>query len=324
MVQPLALPIHRLQTQDICAMKDLLRIADLNPDDLDLLLDLAAEQKRDPYRHGDLLRGDLVVLYFAKPSTRTRFSFEAAVHRLGGSAVTVGTSDLQLGRGEAVEDTARVIRTFGHEEVRRFAAAAHIPVVNALTDLHHPCQTLADLQTLRERFGSVRGLHIAYVGDGNNVAHSLLEGMALAGGHITLACPTGFEPREDILLEAEQVARYTGGSVNRLSDPFGAVRGAEAIYTDVWSSMGSDESQYHARIRALQPYQVNEELLSHAAPGAIFMHCLPAHRGEEVTAEVIDGPRSVVFDQVENRAHTEQAVLVALLERRLHGSRDAA
>ncbi|HLF76964.1 MAG TPA: ornithine carbamoyltransferase [Dehalococcoidia bacterium] len=310
-------------------MKDLLRTASLTPDDLTYLLDLAAEQKADPHRHPNLLRGDVVALYFAKPSTRTRFSFEAAVHRLGGSAVTVGPSDLQLGRGETIEDTARtishfarafVIRTFAHGDIRCFADAASIPVINALTDLHHPCQSLADLLTLRERFGSLRDLRIAYVGDGDNVAHSLMEGVALAGGHISLGCPAGYEPSPEILAKASEIAAGTGGSVTLCSDPWEAVAGAEAVYTDVWLSMGNDASEREERHAKLAPYQVNEVLLDRATPGAIFMHCLPAHRGDEVTADVMDGPRSVVFDQVENRAHTEQAVLIALLERRLRGT----
>lgn len=311
-------------------LKDLLRTADLTPDDFELLLDLAAEQKADPHRHSDLLRGDLVALYFAKPSTRTRFSFEAAVHRLGGSAVSMGPADLQLGRGETIEDTARtishfvrafVIRTFSDDDVSRFAATASIPVINALTDLHHPCQSLADVLTLRERFSSLKGLRIAYVGDGNNVAHSLMEAMALAGGSIALACPAGYEPDRDIVTAAKRLAFVTGGSVEVYEDPVEALAGAEAVYTDVWLSMGDSESEREERQRRFAPYQVNERLLAQAAPGAIFMHCLPAHRGEEVTEEVMDGPRSVAFDQVENRAHTEQAVLIALLERRLHGSR---
>lgn len=309
-------------------MKDLLRIAELSPVDLTLLLDLAAEQKQDPHRHPDLLRGDVVAIYFAKPSTRTRFSFEAAVHRLGGSAVTVGPNDLQLGRGETIEDTARtishfarafVIRTYSDDDVVRFATAATIPVINALTDNHHPCQALADLLTLRERFGDLRGVRLAYVGDGNNVAHSLLEGVALAGGSITLGCPPEFQPNEDILCRAGEIASRTGASIRVVSEPELAVEGAEAVYTDVWLSMGNSETEREARLAALTPYQVNEHLLTRAAPGAIFMHCLPAHRSEEVTADVVDGPRSVVFDQVENRAHTEQAVLIALLERRLSG-----
>jgi ornithine carbamoyltransferase len=312
-------------------LKDLLRTGDLNPDDFELLLDLAAEQKQDPHRHSDLLRGDLVALYFAKPSTRTRFSFEAAVHRLGGSAVSVGPSDLQLGRGETIEDTARtishfarafVIRTFADEDIQRFARAASIPVINALTDLHHPCQSLADALTLRERFGSLSGLRLAYVGDGNNVAHSLMEAMALAGCEIALACPPGYEPEPQIVAQARRIAAGTGGSVEVESDPIAALAGAQAVYTDVWLSMGNAESERTERNRRFGPYQVNEALLAHATPGAVFMHCLPAHRGEEVTAEVMDGPRSVAFEQVENRAHTEQAVLLALLERRLRGWRE--
>jgi ornithine carbamoyltransferase len=202
----------------------------------------------------------------------------------------------------------------------RFAKAASIPVINALTDLHHPCQSLADVLTLRERFGSLKGLKLAYVGDGNNVAHSLMEAMALAGGNMALACPVGYEPRRDIVAAAKRVAAVMGGAIEVLQDPVEALSGAEAVYTDVWLSMGNSEIERAERQTQFRPYQINEQLMAHAPPGAIFMHCLPAHRGEEVSEEVMDGPRSVVFDQVENRAHTEQAVLMALLERRLHGS----
>jgi ornithine carbamoyltransferase len=252
------------------------------------------------------------------------------VHRLGGSAVTVGPSDLQLGRGETIEDTARtishfarafVIRTYSDDDVTRFAQASTIPVINALTNGHHPCQALADLLTLRERFGSLRDVRIAYVGDGNNVAHSLMESIALAGGHITLGCPADHLPDADVACRAKEIASETGATVRVVSDPRDAVRRAEAVYTDVWLSMGDADVEREARLMALAPYQVNEHLLEDAAPGAIFMHCLPAHRGEEVTTEVVDGPRSVIFDQVENRAHTEQAVLLALLERRLQGAK---
>jgi ornithine carbamoyltransferase len=310
-------------------MKDFLRISDLSPRDFALLLDLAAEIKAEPSRHADLLRGDLVAVYFAKPSTRTRFSFEAAIHRLGGSAVTVGTSDLQLGRGETIEDTARtlshfarafVVRTFADSDVARFAAAATIPVINALTDGHHPCQALADFLTLRERLGTFAGRKLAYVGDGNNVCHSLMEAAGLAGMDIAVATPPDYEPDRAVAETARRLATSSGARIHVTNDPRAALEDAVAVYTDTWMSMGVPESERAARMEVFMPYQVNELLLSHARPGAIFMHCLPAHRGEEVTADVIDGPRSVVFEQVENRGHTEQAVLLALLERRLMGS----
>ena len=311
-------------------MKDFLRIADLSPDDFELLLGLAAELKADPHRHRELLAGELVALYFAKPSTRTRFSFEAAIHRLGGSAVSVGTSDLQLGRGETIEDTARtishfaralVVRTFADEDLVRFARAATVPVVNALTDGHHPCQALADMLTLRERFGNLEGRKLAYVGDGNNVAHSLIEASALAGLDVAVATPPGFEPREDVVAVAMARAAMGGSTVAITNDPRVAVTGADAVYTDTWLSMGTPEMERAERLARFGPHRVSEALLAWAKPGAIFLHRLPAHRGEEVDAEVIDGPRSVVWEQVENRGHTEQAVLVALVERRLTGHR---
>lgn len=311
-------------------LKDLLRIADLKQDDLNQLLDLAAQFKTDPESRGKPLDGDTVVLYFAKPSTRTRISFEAAVAHLGGLPAMVGPDELQLGRGETIEDTARVvseyarafvIRTFSDDDVRRFAAAASIPVINALTDKHHPCQALADLLTLRERFGRLSKLHIAYLGDANNnVTHSLMEGCALAGANLTIACPPALRPDPEILGWSEMEADWHGAAVTLTDDPHAAVAGADAVYTDVWLSMGEPESIRAERVRLLRPYQVTMELMSQAAPSAIFMHCLPAHRGEEVEAAVIDGPQSIVFQQAENRLPTEMAVLYALGNELLTGT----
>jgi len=310
-------------------LRHLLRTSDLSPVDLARLLALAAEFKRDPYRVRERLRSETVVLYFNKPSTRTRISFETAVARLGATPIGVGPGDLQLGRGETIEDTARtlsryarafVVRTYAHADVERFAAASAIPVVNALTDAHHPCQSLADLLTLREKRGELRGLRVAYVGAGNNVAHSLIEAAALTGMHITVATPANYAPDPTVVAGAERLARATGATLELGSDPIAAVRGADAVYTDTWLSMGDPEAERSARLAALRPYQVDAALLSAAAPGAIFMHCLPQHRGEEVTEEVAAGPRSVVFDQAENRLHTEVAVLSALLDGDLEGS----
>ncbi|MEW6269997.1 MAG: ornithine carbamoyltransferase [Thermodesulfobacteriota bacterium] len=303
----------------------LLRIADLAPADLERILALASAFKADPYGHRRLLANDTVVLYFNKPSTRTRISFETAVARLGGIPIGIGPGELQLGRGETIEDTARVVsryarafvvRTYDDADVARFAAAATIPVINALTDRHHPCQALADLMTLRERRGALARVRLAYLGDGNNVAHSLLEAAALSGMSIRVATPPGFAPDPDVVAGARRRARDTGASIELGDDPVAAVRGADAVYTDVWLSMGDPEEERARRLAALAPYQVNDALLAHARPDAIFLHCLPDHRGEEVTAEVVDGPRSVVFDQAENRLHTAAAVLYALLERR--------
>ena len=303
----------------------LLRIADLSADDLNALLALAASFKADPYLHRRFLANETVLLYFNKPSTRTRISFETAVVRLGGVPIGIGPSDLQLGRGETIEDTARVvsryarafvIRTFADDDVARFAASSSIPVINALTDLHHPCQALADLLTLREKCRDLSRVRLAYVGDGNNVAHSLIEAAALAGMSLHVATPAAFAPDPAIVAAARARACDTGATIEIGEDPVAAVRGADAIYTDVWVSMGDPESERAARFAALAPYQVNAALLAHAKPDAIFLHCLPDHRGEEVTAEVVDGPRSVVFDQAENRLHTAIAVLYAIVERR--------
>lgn len=304
-------------------MKDLLRTADLGTDDLEHLLELAADFKKDRKLHRKTLRGQTVVLYFAKPSTRTRLSFEAAVARLGGTPAAVGPDELQLGRGETIEDTARVIsryaaafviRTYADDEVRAFADSASIPVVNALTDRHHPCQSLADLLTIREHLGDFGGRKLAYVGDGDNVAHSLLEGAALAGLDIAVATPPGYAPSPAVVRRAQQLAERSGARLEVTTDPHVAVKGADVVYTDVWLSMEDPESERSDRRHAFAPYRVTSGLVAEASPDALFMHCLPAHRGDEVAAGVIDGPRSVVFDQAENRLPTAQAVLYALVK----------
>jgi ornithine carbamoyltransferase len=309
-------------------MKDLLRIADLTVDDLDRILDLSQRIHDDPTRHAGLLQGDTVITYFAKPSTRTRLSFGSAISHLGGVPEVVGPSELQLGRGETIEDTARVIsryarafviRTYSDDDVRRFAEAATIPVINALTDLHHPCQALADLLTLRQHFGVLKGMRLAYLGDGNNVAHSLLEACALAGIDIVVATPPGFEPDQDIVDGAAAIAG-PHSLVLTTHDPLVAAANANAIYTDVWVSMGDSEDERTSRAAALGPYQVNAAVMAEADPRAVFLHCLPAHRGEEVSASVIDGPQSLVLDEAENRMHSAQALLVTLLLGELAGS----
>jgi ornithine carbamoyltransferase len=287
----------------------LLRIADLTPGELRCLLDLAAAMKVEPNGWHDALAGSSVACYFSKPSTRTRVSFEAAVHRLGALPIMLRPEELQLGRGEPIADTARVMssycaaivmRTFAQSEVAEMAAAASVPVINALTDDHHPCQALADVLTLRERFGELRGLPIAYVGDGNNVAHSLIEAAALTGIDLRLACPEGYGPDPEI-----------AAGTNVTDDPREAVAGARAVYTDVWVSMG-DEDERQRRMRDLEDYRVTPGLMGLAATDAVFLHCLPAHRGEEVATAVIDGPHSAVWQQAANRLPTEQAVLYAL------------
>jgi ornithine carbamoyltransferase len=288
-------------------LRNLLRIADLTPDELRRLLDLAAAMKEDPRGWRDTLAGTSVACYFSKPSTRTRISFEAAVHRLGGLPIMLRPDELQLGRGEPIADTARVmssycsaivIRTFAQSDVEEMEAAASVPVINALTDDHHPCQALADVLTLRERFGDLRGLPVAYVGDGNNVARSLIEAAALTGIDLRLACPDGYRP---------------DGDVDIFEHPREAVAGARAVYTDVWVSMGDAESERQRRLDDLAPFRVTPGLMGLAAPDAIFLHCLPAHRGQEVATAVIDGAHSAVWQQAANRLPTEQAALYALV-----------
>ena len=310
-------------------MKDFLRIADLSPADLRYVLDLADYCEMRPHGYDTLLANETVVCYFAKPSTRTRLSFASAIAHLGGTAEIVGPSELQLGRGETIEDTARVIsryakafviRTFADDDVINFARAASIPVINALTDLHHPCQALADLLTLRQRFHSLEGLKVAYLGDGNNVAHSLLEACALAGVDIAVATPPGYEPSADIVRGAKELAERWGSHVWVGHDPLAAATAADAVYTDVWVSMGDPEAERSERHRVFQPYQVNDNIMSVASDHALFMHCLPAHRGDEVVTEVIDGTSSVVFDQAGHRMHTSQALLIGLLTNQLQGA----
>jgi ornithine carbamoyltransferase len=278
-------------------------------------------QRRNPTCWMQSLQGRTPACHFTKPSTRTRVSFEAAAWRLGMLPVMLRPDELQLGRGEPLPDTARVlsryaaaivVRTFAQSDLDALAAAASVPVVNALTDDHHPCQALADLLTLRDRFGTLEGLTIAYVGDGNNVAHSLMQAAALAGMNVMVASPPGFEPDPTITAHAAVAARRHGGSVHVTDDPRVAVRRAHAVYTDVWVSMGQD-AERERKLAALAPYRVDRALMAEADADAIFLHCLPAHRGEEVTAEVIDGPSSAVWDQAGNRLPTEQAVLSALI-----------
>lgn len=303
-------------------MHDLLRVADLDADELLGLLELAAQLKADPAAAAGRLRGRTVALLFEKPSLRTRFSLEAGLSRLG--AHPVGAYDAQVGLGsrEPISDVAGVLsryadaivlRTFEHERVESLADAADVPVVNALSDRHHPLQALADLQTLAACFtsGDPRGLaslKVAYVGDGNNVAHSLIEACALAGMPVACACPAGYEPDPDVVAWARSV----GGRVEVVEDPKAAVADASAVCTDVWASMGREDEADERAVR-FAPYQVTARLMAAAAPGAIFLHCLPAHRGLEVAHDVIDGPASRVFDQAENRMHTAAALFLRLL-----------
>jgi ornithine carbamoyltransferase len=297
---------------------DLLSSADLSAAQSQGLLQLAAAIKRGESR--PQLDGRVLGLIFTKASTRTRVSFTVAMARLGGQTVDLNPAVTQVGRGEPIEDTARVlsryvdalaIRTFAQADLEHYAQAATIPVVNALTDLEHPCQALADYLTLQENFGQLKGLTLAYVGDGNNVAHSLLLSGALLGVNVRIGCPVGFEPAAAVLAQARALA---GGRccLEVVADPRAAVTGAQAIYTDVWASMGQEQEQQD-REKAFKGFCLNQELLNAADPAAIVLHCLPAHRGEEISAEVLEGPASRVFDQAENRLHAQQALLATLL-----------
>ena len=308
-------------TPTLAAPKHLLRVSDLTRDQFEQLLDLAARMKAEPLGWRDAQAGKVLACFFSKPSTRTRVSLEAAAQRLGMLPVMLRPDELQLGRGEPISDTGRVlsgyvdaitVRTFAQADVDELAAAATVPVINTLTDEHHPCQALADLLTIRERFDGLEGLKLAYLGDGNNVAHSLMEAGALFGMELVLATPFGYRPHAEILVATHDTALEHGGSVTLEPDPSQAVHGAQVIYTDVWVSMG-DDAERQDRLAALADYQVTAELMASAAWEAIFMHCLPAHRGEEVAAEVIDGPASVVFQQAGNRLPTEQALIHSMI-----------
>ncbi len=299
--------------------RDCLTLAEFSPEEAGLILDEAAKMKalqksRIPYRP---LRGRTLAMVFQKPSNRTRVSFEVGMYQLGGHALSLSPQEIQMGQRETPSDTGRVLaryidaimaRVFGHEEVEELAAAAEVPVINGLSDLHHPCQALADLLTVREEFGALEGVKISYVGDGNNVAHSLALGCALTGAELTISHPPGHGPDPRVI----ELAAKLGDAPTLTEDPQEGVTGARVVYTDVWASMGQ-EAEAEERKKKFAPYQVNEELMSHAASEAIFLHCLPAHRGEEVTAEVIDGPQSRVFDQAENRLHAQKALLYLLL-----------
>jgi ornithine carbamoyltransferase len=300
---------------------DLLRIADLTAAQLNALLNLADDMKDGATWWAAARNVTAIACLFNKPSTRTRVSFEVAAHRLGMLPIMLRPDELQLGRGEPLADTARVlssytaaivVRTFEQVTLEELADAASVPVVNALTDDHHPCQALADLLTLRRHYGYLEGIRLAYVGDGNNVAHSLMEAGALSGMHVTVATPPGYGPHPDVTKRTIKLARAHGGSVNVMHDPRSAVADADAVYTDVWVSMGED-AERERRVRDLEAYQVNEALMRAAGPDAVFMHCLPAHRGLEVTAEVIDGRSSIVWEQAANRLPTEQATLRMLI-----------
>ncbi len=296
-------------------------LADLTPDELARLVSDAAALKRDPIPASAPLRGRSLAMIFEKPSLRTRVSFEMAMVQLGGHATYLSPAEVGLGRRESVADVARVasryvdlivLRTFAHETTEEFARFSRVPVVNGLSDVSHPCQGLTDIFTVQERKGASPGVVVAYIGDGNNVCHSLMLATALAGQTIRVASPDGYEPQARSRAQAAEIARRTGATIEVMRDPRDAVRGADVVYTDVWTSMGQ-EQEYERRRRAFQGYQVNADLLRLAKPDAVVMHDLPAHRGEEITDDVMDGPQSVVFEQAENRLHAQKALVRWLL-----------
>ena len=301
--------------------RHLLSSDDVTADEQEDLLQLAAKVKSSPGDYAGALAGKAVALIFEKPSTRTRVSFEVAVASMGGHPLALGSSELQLGRGETIEDTGRVLsryvdavvlRTFGQQRLELLSSTATVPVINALSDYEHPCQCLADLLTVREQRGSLEGLTLTYLGDGNNVAHSLLLGGAKAGMNLRVATPPGYEPIPQVVSRATEIAGERGGSIDVSNDPVGASEGADVLYTDVWASMGQ-EREAAERVLIFTPFQLDQRKVQAAADEVVVLHCLPAHRGEEITDEVIDGPRSAVWDQAENRLHTQKALLLFLL-----------
>ena len=300
-------------------MRDFLSVRDLDPHDLVDLLDSAERMKQGRGGEGErrILAGKCLAMVFEKASTRTRVSFEVGMEELGGHAIFLNPKDLQLGRGEEIRDMARVmsryvagvmIRAFAHGTIEEFARHSAVPVVNGLSDREHPCQILGDLLTLRERFGRLDGLSVAWIGDGNNVCHSLILAAALAGLELAVASPARYRPDRGIV----ETARAAGAKVRLTGDPREAARDADALYTDVWVSMG-EEAEREERLVAFRGYTIDAALLSLASPDAVVLHCLPAHRGEEITDDILEGPRSIVWDQAENRLHTEKALLAILL-----------
>ncbi|WP_420489279.1 ornithine carbamoyltransferase [Neobacillus niacini] len=305
--------------------KDFLSLSDFHTDEILYLLEEAKELKslQKQGKPHPYLSGKVLGMIFEKSSTRTRVSFEVGMLQLGGHAIFLSSRDIQLGRGESISDTAKVlsryidcmmIRTFSHDSVKELAEHATVPVINGLTDLHHPTQVMADLLTIQEYKGKLAGLKMCYLGDGNNnMAHSLMEGAAKVGMHISIASPLGYLPDGKITEKAIETGKLTGSKITITHDPVEAIKDADIVVTDVWTSMGQ-EAEMEKRLKDLEDYQVNAKICQHAKQDYIFLHCLPAHRGEEVTAEIIDGPHSVVFDEAENRLHAQKAILKLLLE----------
>ncbi len=306
--------------QPLCS-RDLVSVSDFSPDEIKWVFELTRILKKKPADFRSALAGKQIALFFEKESLRTRLTFEAGMVSLGGTALFMDQTHCRLGEREPIQDMAHnverwvhavVLRTFSHEVVAEMARHASIPVINALSNLEHPCQALADFFTLQEKFSDLRRVRLAYVGDGNNVAHSLMLAGASVGATISIATPRGYEPNGGITEAALAIAAQTGAVIRLMHGPREAVAGADAVYTDVWASMGQ-EAEAPERKKIFAPYQVNSALMAQAAPHAVFMHCLPAHRGEEVAADVIDSPQSVVFDQAENRMHVQKAILLLLL-----------
>jgi len=301
-----------------------LSIKDFSPEEIHYLLDLAREIKSHPSAHSGALKGKTLALIFEKPSLRTRVSFDVGIQQLGGFSLYLSPAEINLGKRESVYDVAKnlermvqgiMIRTYAHDIVERMAEYAGIPIINGLTDYSHPCQAMADYLTIQELKGEVAGLKVAYVGDGNNVCHSLMFAGAQLGAHVWVATPPGYEPKPETVEWALQRGAKTGGTCTLTHDPVEAVSTADVVYTDVWASMGQ-EAEAQERRKVFVPYQVNSDLFRHAKFDALFMHCLPAHRGDEVTDEVIDSPHSVVYQQAENRLHAQKAILLELMQYR--------
>jgi ornithine carbamoyltransferase len=301
----------------------LISIHDLTAADVEALFQLAANVKARPDRYRTALSGQTLAMIFEKSSTRTRVSFEVGMYQLGGLATFLSARDIQIGRGETIHDTAKVLsryvsgimaRTFAHETVTELAKHATVPVINGLTDLLHPCQGLTDYFTAREHFGHTKGLTLTYVGDGNNVCHSLMYGGPKVGMHVRVATPEGYRPRPEVVESARQDARAAGTSIEFFTRPAEAVKGAHVVYTDVWASMGQ-EAEAQQRVKAFAGYEITPEIMALADRGAIFMHCLPCYRGEEVSAAVVDGGSSVIFDEAENRLHVQKAIMLLLMHR---------
>lgn len=302
--------------------RDLITIAEMDSGEISDILELTRDLKRDKSRYSDSLKGKSIGLIFQKPSNRTRVSFEIGMVQLGGYAIYLGPSEISMGRRESVKDVACVLsrylngivaRTFRHEDVLELARYAGIPVINGLSDRAHPCQALADIFTIKEKLGKFKGRVLAYVGDGNNVLNSLMMAAAKAGLNLNIATPKGYEPAKDMAAMAKRFAKDSGSSVQFYNDPRAAVKDADAVYTDVWVSMGQEKEE-KKRMSAFKGFQLNDGLLKIAKKGCIIMHCLPAHRGVEITDSVIDSPGSVVYDQAENRLHVQKAILIRLLK----------